>query len=160
MSKDKSDRIPFLESVPHILAETARMSVLAGRNYYKNCLKTEDILELDEFVMLCHIISTPKSSQSDISKKVYKGKAHVGKILNEMEQKGYIKRVVASENNIMVKYNEVTELGKKLFEATDEVFYQLYLKYFSDFTDAEIETFKKLLLKHQAVILANQKIEF
>jgi len=160
MSKDNIDRVPYLKAVPYLLAETARLSELAARNYYKNCVKSVSILELDEFIIICHIIANPKLSQSALSKLVYKGKAHVGKILNEMEEKGYIKRIVTTNNNIMVKYTEITEKGLSLYKLTDERFEKLAVAVFEKFTKEEISIFTTLLDKLHSSILDNCKIEF
>lgn len=160
MSKNKTDRVPYLGCIPYLLAETARLSELAGRNFYKDCVKSVGMLELDEFIIICHIMANPKLSQSDLSKLTYKGKAHVGKILNEMEEKGYIKRILATNNNIMVKHTEITEKGKNLYEISDERFSRLDSTMFEIFTKEEIEEFTRLLTKLQVSILQNNKIKF
>lgn len=99
------------------------------------------ILELDEFIILCHIISNPKLTQSDLAKLLYKGKAHVGKILNVMEEKGYIERIISTNNNIMVKYTEITPKGKELHEITDDIFSKMNTELFQNFTQEELLIF-------------------
>lgn len=160
MDNSKTDRVQYLDCVPRLLAETARISELAARNYYKNCVKNVGILEMDEFIILCHIMANPKLSQSSLAKLIYKGKAHVGKILNGMEEKGYIKRILSTNNNIMFKYTEITEKGKKLHHISDEIFSKMNTTLFQDFTQEEISTFSELLTKLQATILKTHKLEF
>lgn len=161
MSNDKTEnRVPYLTAVPHLLAETARLSELAARKFYKDCVKKVGILELDEFIIICHIIANPKLSQSDLSKLLYKGKAHVGKILTVMEEKGYIKRIITTNNNIMVKYTEITEKGMLLYQISDERFSKMDSTIFDQFTQDEIVVFTTLLNKLQSSILKNHKIEF
>ena len=157
---DKRNRVQYLDCVLHLLAETARLSELAARNYYKDCVKSVGILELDEFVILCYLIKNPELSQSDLSKLVYKGKAHVGKILNAMEEKGYIKRIVASHNSIMVKYNQITDEGKKLYYLSDDIFSKMAVNIFEQFSEKEIDEFSALLTKLQSAILKTRKINF
>lgn len=158
MSKDRTKDVPFIEGLPYKLAETARISELMARNYYKNYVKS--ILDLDEFRILSHILSNPDLSQSDLSKLVYKGKAHVGKILNEMEQKGFITRVLSTHNNMMVKRTALTEEGKRVYEETNEAFRQLGSKVLTEFSDDEIENFLYLLDKLKNKILENSEINF
>lgn len=158
MDKDRTKGIPFIEGLPFKLAETARISELMARNYYKNYVTS--ILDLDEFRILSHIIAAPSLSQSDLAKLVYKGKAHIGKILNEMEQKGLITRTLSTHNNMMVKRTSLTEQGKKLYYETDEAFRQLGTKVLAEFSDKEIDDFLYLLDKLKNKILENNEIIF
>lgn len=158
MDKDRTKGIPFIEGLPFKLAETARISELMARNYYKNYVTS--ILDLDEFSILSHIIADPSLSQSDLAKLVYKGKAHIGKILNEMEQKGLITRTVNTHNNMMVKRTALTEQGKKLYAETDEAFRQLGTKVLAEFSDKEMDDFLYLLEKLKNKILENNEIIF
>lgn len=158
MAKDRTKNVPFIEGLPYKLAETARISELMARSYYKNYVKS--ILDLEEFIILSHILSNPDLSQSDLSKLVYKGKAHVGKILNDMEQKGYITRIVSTHNNMMIKRTSLTEQGKKLYDETNEAFRKLGKRVLAEFSDSEIEEFIYLLEKLQEKMLQNSKIKF
>ncbi len=158
MAKDRTKNVPFIEGLPYKLAETARISELMARSYYKNYVKS--ILDLEEFIILSQILSNPDLSQSDLSKLVYKGKAHVGKILNDMEQKGYITRIVSTHNNMMIKRTSLTEQGKKLYDETNEAFRQLGKRVLAEFSDSEIEEFIYLLEKLQEKMLQNSKIKF
>ena len=153
--------MPYVGNVFYKLSDTARVSELMARNYYKNFITGhEQMLELDEFKILSHILQNPELSQSDISKLVYKGKAHVGKILNEMEQKGYIKRVLSTNHNIMVKHTELTEFGEKLYKNTDEKYRKIALRTLKSFSIDEINELTRLLDKLREKILENNKIYF
>lgn len=161
MYSDRKEWLTFTESIQYKLAETARISELLGRNYYKNYVKgVKSILELDEFKILSHILKNPDASQSDIAKLVYKGKAHVGKILNEMENKGYITRDLTTRNNMMVKCTVVTEKGKELYFETDKAFKKLSDEIFSAFSDEESQYFVFLLDKLKNKILEKNEINF
>lgn len=158
MNTDRIKNVPFIEGIPYKLAETARISELMARNYYKNYVKS--ILELDEFRILSHILSNPDLSQSDLSKLVYKGKAHIGKILSELEKKGFITRIISTHNNMMVKRTALTDKGMAVYNETNEAFRQLGSKVLADFSDDEIETFLRLLNKLKNKILENSEIIF
>lgn len=148
----------FINGLPYNIEQTARVSYLMGKNYYKNVVKS--ILDISEFTILSYILSNPDASQSDLSKLLYKGKAHIGKILNEMEAKGYIKRVAVTDNNIMKKLTKITPKGKKLYEDTHNVFRNLGEEILEDFSFEEIETFNRLLNKFREKILDNYEIDF
>lgn len=160
MVKDRTKNVPYIEGLPYKLNETARISELTARNFYKNYVMQKSILELDEFQLLSHIIYKPDLSQSDLAKLVYKGKAHIGKILTEMEEKGYITRSVSTHNNMMVKHTSLTEHGKKLYDETDDAFKQLGRVVMESFTDEEVDNFMYLLEKFKNRLLENNEIIF
>lgn len=161
MDKSQLQNMTYIDNVFYKLLDTARVSELMARNYYKNFISgQEQMLELDEFKILSHILQNPKLSQSDISKLVYKGKAHVGKILNEMAQKGYINRVLSTKNNIMVKHTVLTELGKQLYKNTDDKYREIAFKTLKTFSEAEIADLIRLLDKLKNKMLENNKIYF
>lgn len=157
-----ADRVfTFVNNVFSKLDDTARVSELMARNYYKMYVKDDEcIFDLDEFKILSHIIANPDLSQSDISKLVYKGKAHIGKILNDMEKKNYIKRVTALHNNIMVKNTVLTEFGKKMYERTDEKFRKIGQNVLKSFSEREINELMSLLDKLKNSMIENNKIYF
>lgn len=161
MSEDKFDKTSYVESIFYKLSETARVSELMARNFYKDFTERgEYILDLDEFKILSHISQDPKLSQSDISKLMYKGKAHIGKILNAMEEKNYITRVLSSKNNIMVKQTVLTDYGKKLYDYTDRSFKKLGERILENFSSEELESLALLLDKMKQMMLENNKIYF
>lgn len=158
MDKRTKTEVLYTENLPYNIEQTARVGALLGRNYYKNVVKS--ILDIDEYTILSLILSNPNLSQSDLSKLMYKGKAHIGKILSAMEVKGYIKRIAVTDNNMMKKLTKITSKGKKLFDETYDVFRNLAEEVLEDFTDEEIAVCNKLLDKYRNKILSNYKIDF
>lgn len=157
---DSTNEIFFLDSLPFKLEQTARVGELLGRSYYKKYANKKNILELDEFVILSYIKENPNSSQAEISKKFLKGKAHIGKILNDMEQKGFILRSADIKNGIMVKRSIITKLGEKVYEETDNGYRILAQKTLGYLSEEEIKTFTYLLDKYRNILLNNFEINF
>ncbi len=158
MSKYNRDNLLFIDGVPFNIEKTARANFLLGKGCYKNI--DEPILELGEYIMLSYVISNPELSQSDIAKLLYKGKAHVGKILNEMETKGYIKRVAVSDNNMLKKLTKITPKGQDIYDKTHKEFSKIIDKVLGNFSDEEIEIFGKLLNKYRSNIVENFDLDF
>ena len=158
MAESEAADILYTENIPYKLEQTARIGYLLGKNYYKNYVNT--ILDLDEYAILSHITANPHLSQSDLSKLMYKGKAHIGKILRSMEKKGYVKRGVATSNNIMKKVTKITAKGEKLLYETHRVFVKLAQNVLSVFTPEEKEIFIKLLDKYRDKITSTYEIIF
>lgn len=76
----------------------------------------KDEITADEHVILLTINFRPDISQSELAKVLFKGKAHIGKILNDMESRGLIRRIADTRDNIIVKRNELTEKGINIIE--------------------------------------------
>lgn len=161
MNNSEHNNIPYVDNVFYKLDQTARVAELMARNCYKIYQDSDKpILDLDEFKILSHIMDAPNLSQSDISKLVYKGKAHVGKILNGLESKHYIKRELSTRNNMIIKHTILTEKGKDVFFYTDEKFNEIIQNINSVFTEEELQNLKTLLDKLKFAILNNNKISF
>ncbi len=161
MDKGENFKIPYVDNVFYKLDQTARVAELMARNCYKMYQDTDKpILDLDEFKILSHIMDDPNLSQSDIGKLVYKGKAHVGKILNELEKKNYIERELTTRNNIIIKHTVITEQGKEIYFYTDEKFKEINQNIKKMFAEEELKTLKFLLDKLKTAMLNNNKISF
>ena len=161
MDKGENFKIPYVDNVFYKLDQTARVAELMARNCYKMYQDTDKpILDLDEFKIISHIMDDPDLSQSDIAKLVYKGKAHVGKILNELEKKHYIKRDLTTRNNIIIKHTIITEKGKEIYFYTDERFKEINQNIKKMFSEEELSSLKALLDKLKIAMLNNNKISF
>ena len=160
MCSNNAKNSAMINNVPFKLEQTARVCELLGRSYYKKYVKKKSILEQDEFFILCCIKQNPTISQSNISKMLFKGKAHIGKILSNMEKKGYITRTVSMNKNVMVKHSILTDKGEKLYEETDKAFIELAKHTLKVFTEEEIQTFVGLLDKYKTSMLEKFEILF
>ena len=100
--------------LPYQIDYTANFNKSFRREFQSQCVSPE--IGADEFAILRLLDIEADVSQTDIAKVLFKGKAHIGKILNDMERNGYIKRVVDTKNNIMIKKNIMTEKALKQLE--------------------------------------------
>jgi DNA-binding MarR family transcriptional regulator len=89
---------------------------VAMRHLRKN-LKLE--LNHEEFIILESIYLNPGIIQIDIAKRIIMKRSYVCKFLSEMEEKGYIRKEIATkcEKQIIVK-NYLTELGEEKYIKT------------------------------------------
>lgn len=111
-----------------------------------------DEITADELAILFIIKFEPDVTQSEIAKFLFKGKAHVGKILNDMETRGLIKRVADTHNNIIVKRNEMTEKGIKILDKGLIEAKKVQAAMQAAFTQEEIEQFIGYLKKFRCVL--------
>ena len=106
----------------------------------------------DEFAILYALHFVPDISQSELAKLLFKGKAHVGKILNEMETRGLIRRIADTRDNIIIKRNEMTTEGIKLFEKGYKEFNRMRIAMQKEFSDEDRKKFIEYLKKFRKVL--------
>lgn len=106
----------------------------------------------DEFTILYALHYNPDISQTELAKLLFKGKAHVGKILNDMEERGLIKRIADTKNNIIIKRNEVTQQGQKIFKKGNAEFLKIKDKIYQEFSEEDLKHFIKYLKKYREII--------
>lgn len=127
------------EFLPYQIDFTANFNKSFRREFFAKYI-TADITP-DE-ISIMHLISeNAQLSQSELAKFLFKGKAHVGKILNEMEARKLITRSVDIKNNMMIKKNEITKKGAKFLKLGDEKLELIKVKLGETFTEKELDQF-------------------
>lgn len=106
----------------------------------------------DEFTILYALHLNPDISQSELAKILFKGKAHVGKILNDMEERGLIKRIADTRDNIIIKRNEITPKGEEVFVKGNIQFSKVRNKILEEYTQDELLQFIKYLTKYREIL--------
>ena len=96
--------------------------------------------------MLMCIKNNGTVCQKELAQKLEISPAAVAVTLKKLEMSGLIKRCTSESDN-RVNHIELTEESEKLVEKTDEYFFLIDHTTFSDFTEEEMETFEKLLMK-------------
>ena len=82
----------------------------------------------------------------------FKGKAHIGKILNDMEERGLIKRIADTRDNIIIKRNEITPKGEEIFAKGDVQFSKVKNKILKEYTREELIQFIQYLTKYRKIL--------
>ena len=106
----------------------------------------------DEFSILYYIFFIPDISQSELASLLFKGKAHVGKILNDMEEMGLIKRTAETRGNIIIKRNELTKKGITIFNQGHKEFEKIKIIMDENFTKDELLQFINYLKKYRTIL--------
>lgn len=71
-------------------------------------------LNVDEFAALDVIIANDQICQRELAKLILKDRPTTGRILNSLEEKGYVKRFADTKNNRLVRKISVTSKGKDI----------------------------------------------
>lgn len=107
----------FTDSVFYEIELTAKYCKMMGTQIF------EDIdagISVEEFSTLDTILCNPEICQRDLAKLILKDRANTGKILDNLENMGFIERQLSVKNNRPVKISKLTPAGKqKVIEISD-----------------------------------------
>lgn len=106
----------------------------------------------DEFSILYALYFVPDISQSELATLLFKGKAHIGKILNDMESRGLLTRTADTKNNMIIKRNELTEKGKQIFLQGHKEFEKIKILAEKTFSNEEIAQFINFLKRYRELL--------
>lgn len=115
--------IHYTDSVHYELEQTAKLM----RKLSIQVLEKLGInMSIDECAALDIISCNKNICQRDLAKKIIKDRANTGRILNSLEEKGFIKRAIDTKNNRLVKKIEITQTGKiQLSDITNKIKFYL-----------------------------------
>lgn len=98
----------YTDSIHYELEQTSRLMNMLTNQLFK---KLELSITFDEYIALDTVSINAGICQRDLAKLILKDRANTGRILNELEQKGYITRFIDTKNNRLVKKMGITETG-------------------------------------------------
>ena len=141
----------FTDTFYYDLELTTKFLRLFSVEFFK---KLNTKLSQDEFITIETILCNSGICQRDLAKIILKDRANTGKILNTLEEKGYITRFVDLKNNRLVRKMGVTEKGKEVYDEVTEKLKTAVNKIMEDekhkkniVSDEEIEYVREILKK-------------
>lgn len=105
----------FTDTIFYQIELTARYSKMLGAQLFG---KLGIGLTVEEFTALDTISTHAELCQRDLAKLILKDRANTGKLLDALEQKGFIERELSVKNNRPVKIVRVTEKGQNVYAET------------------------------------------
>ena len=78
-------------------------------------------ISIDEFSAMDVIMLHNGICQRELAKIILKDRPNTGRILNSLEEKGYIERFADTKNNRLVRKMIITDEGKKVFDYTSNI---------------------------------------
>lgn len=100
----------YTDSIHYELEQTSRMMKMLTNQLFS---KLDISISLDEYITLDTVSVNAGICQRDLAKLILKDRANTGRILNELEQKGFITRFIDTKKNRLVKKLGITENGLK-----------------------------------------------
>ena len=101
----------------------------------------------DEYSAMDVIMLHDGICQRELAKFILKDRANTGRILNTLEEKGYIERFVDTKNKRLVRKMIITDEGKKIFKKASDVLKEHLSSIPKILTDEEKETLKNTMIK-------------
>ena len=101
----------YIKSWLYNLDLTSRLTHEVAKQFFE---KNKFPINLDEYIILDTLLENPGILQLKLAKLILKGRAHTGRFLMGLEEKGYIKRIPSKKGERLVMKSEVTEKGKLL----------------------------------------------
>lgn len=103
----------YTDSIHYELEQTARLMRILTLQLFES-LSLE--LSPDEYAALDTVSINAGICQRDLAKLILRDRANTGRILNSLEQRGFITRFIDTKNNRLVKKMGITENGLKELE--------------------------------------------
>ncbi len=103
----------YIDSIYYQLELTAKYCKYLANTVFQK-LKIQ--ISLDEYATLDTLVANGQMCQRDLAKLILKDRPSTGRILNSLEEKGYINRVADTKNNRLIRKIILTEDGKKVLD--------------------------------------------
>ena len=141
--KTKPDcKIHYTDSIYYELEQTSRLMKKITSQLFT---KLDIDITMDEYAALDTISINAGICQRDLAKFILKDRANTGRILDSLEQKGFITRFIDTKNNRLVKKMGITENGLKELNMIDSKI-ETYLKSLTRKIDpADVDRVQKTL---------------
>lgn len=140
----KSDIKHYFESSLYLMEQTVIYTKIKGAQFF-NQLKIG--VTIDQFVALDAICANKDICQRDLSKLILKDRSNTGRILNILEENGFITRALETKGKRPVKKIYITDKGKDLVEKSIPKLHTAFHQVFEDITDEEFTILRTIVTK-------------
>ncbi len=144
----------FTDTIFYEIELTAKYCKMMGAQIF------EDIdagISVEEFSTLDTILCNPEICQRDLAKLILKDRANTGKILDNLENMGFIERELSVKNNRPVKISRLTPQGKQKVIEVSEVLKPHTEMIKSQILNSDLKQLKSMLQEFRGVL--NESLE-
>ncbi len=152
----KDCKLHYTDSIHYELEQTSRLMKKVTTQLFE---KLEIGLSLDEYAALDTVSVNAGICQRDLARLILKDRANTGRILDSLEQKGFITRFIDTKNNRLVKKMGITERGLRELDTINKKVKQYLESVTKTISDEDIErvqeTLKSFRLELEKVVEIN-----
>lgn len=134
----------YTESIIYAMEQTVIYFRVKGAQFF-NELNLG--ITIDQFVALDAIYCNDDICQRDLSKLILKDRSNTGRILNILEENGFVKRAIETKGKRLVKKIYITDMGKKIIEENQPKLKSAFSKILDDISQDEFTTLRNTLAK-------------
>lgn len=109
--------------------------------------KAKADITIDQFIILKLLSLYGSLTQQETAEILYKDKSNLSRMIDALEEKGYISRLVDVKNKRIVKVLNITEKGLIYAEKATLIAEKLHNSAMQGITDEEKETIKRVMKK-------------
>ena len=134
----------YTDSIFYQFEQTAKYCRFLGVQVFQ---KLNMPISPDEFYALDVIMMHDNICQRELAKLILKDRPNTGRILDSLEEKGYIERFADTKNNRLVRRMKITDTGKKITEETSERLREYISNLPKIFSDEDKNRLKELIIR-------------
>lgn len=134
----------YFESVLYLMEQTIIYTRVKGAQFFN---QLDMGVTIDQFVALDAIYANENICQRDLSKLILKDRSNTGRILNILEENGFIKREVETKGKRLVKKIYITQKGKDLVEKSIPRLHAAFHQLFEEVTEEEFTALRQIVTK-------------
>lgn len=144
-------RKDFSKSAFYMIQKLSIYTDQLAKNFFE--IRNVDITH-DEFVAINQILNHPDICQRDLAKLILRDRVRTGRILNSLEEKGYITRTNDTKNNRLVRRLRVTKSGKQLYESQFAIMEKVMAKLLEKFSEEQLFDLRDTLVQLEQALSA------
>ena len=146
----------FRDPIFYQIELTARYCKLLGTQVFE---QFNVGLSVEEFSILDTLSVMDELCQRDLAKLILKDRANTGKLLDGLEKRGLIKRILSMKNNRPVKLIEITDEGRNLTEEAAKIIRPHYKAIKEKIDNSDIAKVGDLLAELRGILQDSLKIQ-
>ncbi len=126
----------------HDLELTSRVTHEIAKKFFET---NNFPINLDEYIILDTLLNNPELLQMKLANMILKGRAHTGRFLMSLEDKGFVERIPSKNGSRLVMISKVTNEGKEIHKKVTQKIRQLGQECSESLPDEMLENLQKSL---------------
>lgn len=154
--QNEKENICYTKSIMYMMEQTVIYFKLKGAQFF-NQLNIG--VTIDQYAALDAIYHNENICQRDLSKLILKDRSNTGRILNILEEKGFIKRAVETKGKRLVKKIYITTKGTEMIENHQKMLKEAFHKVFEEVSEEEFTVVRQILTKLRDTLSKSTNIQ-
>ena len=146
----------FTDSILYSIEQIARYIEINSKEFFSKFITN---LTLEEFRTIDIIMCNPDICQRDLAKLMLRDRVRTGRILDNLEEKGLIRRFSDIKNNRLVKKMTLTKSGENCYNEISQKLYPYLMEFYKKFTGSQLAELKNLLELLENAVASVTKVQ-